>query len=130
MHDYRSYGHGKYALHYHLLWCPKAGLQLQGEKLEHALQQIIADICRANHYEIVALEVQPRFIYVSLSVRPTVAPADAARTLKSMCTVRLLQLYPELKKHYSLYGSFWKKGYLISTGRIFNPDVVWKVLDE
>ena len=129
MHDYRRHGYGKYALHYHLLWCPKEGLPLNENKLEEALSLIIRDVCKTSGYEMLTLEVQPRFIHVSLSVRPTVAPADAVRTLKSLCTIRLLHLHPELKKHYSVYGSLWEKGYLVSTGKIFNPEVIWQEID-
>lgn len=130
MHNQFDYKERKYPLLYHLLWCPKAGLQLRQEIYGQALPQIVEDICRTNNYELVNVKVHPLFIYVSLSVKPTVAPADAARTLKSLSTVRLLQLYPELKKQYSLQGSFWKKGYFISTGRIFNPETILKAIDE
>ncbi len=130
MHDYRSYGEGKYALYYHLLWRCKKGLRLKEEIYGWALPQIIGEICRANHYELVSMEARPHFIYVSLSARPIVAPADAARTLKSLCTVKLLQLFPELKKYYALYGSFWEKGYLISTGHGFNPEAALRFFQE
>ncbi len=130
MHDYRSHGFGRYSLHYHLLWCPKEGLPIKETILEQALSEIIREICQTNGYEMLTLEVQPNFIHVSLSVRPTVAPADAVRTLKSLCTIRLLRLHPELRKHYSVYGSLWKKGYLVSTGKIFNPEVIWQEIDR
>ena len=129
MHDYHSHGYGKYSLQYHLLWCPKEGLPLKEKMLEQALTEIIREVCLTNGYEMLTLEVQARFIHVSLSVRPTVAPADAVRTLKSLCTIRLLHLHPELKKHYSIYGSLWKKGYLISTGEIFHPELISQEID-
>lgn len=129
MREYNTNGHAKYALRYHLLWCPKAGLPLREKDLEQALQKIISEVCQAHGYEVSTIEVQSDYIYVSLSVQPTVAPADIMRNLKSICTIRLLRIHPELKKHYSLYGSLWKKGYLITTGKIVDPEVVRKEIE-
>lgn len=130
MHSYYSHGYGKYALHYHLLWCPKEGLFLKQIYFVQVLKKIIMDICRSNGYDMLTLEVQPQFIHVSVSVQPTVAPADVVRTLKSLCTIRLIHQHPELKKHYSVYGSLWKKGYLVSTAKISDPELAWRQIEN
>ncbi len=127
MYNYYSHGYGKYAIHYHLLWCPKE--KLVEKYLVQALKEIIMETCHKSGYEMLTLDVQPQFIHVSVSVQPTVAPADAVRTLKSLCTIRLIHLHPELKNHYSVYGSLWKKGYLISTGKISNPELAWQQIE-
>lgn len=130
MHNYHSHGHAQYALNYHLLWCPRSPLPLKRGALEETMKEIIAEICEKYGYGILMMEVQSRYIHVSLSVHPTVAPTDIVRNLKSLCTIGLLRLHPEIKKHYSVYGSLWKKGYLITTGEIINPDEMWEKLDE
>ena len=57
----------------------------------------------------------PDHIHIFLSVKPTVAPTDIVRTLKSISAINLLKKYPKLKKFYAHCGSLWSKGYFVST---------------
>ena len=76
------------------------------------------------------LEVHEDFIHITLSVDPFVAPADVMRTLKSISTVHLMQQVPEIRSYYGRRGSFWKKGYLISTGDTLDPQMLRQFLDD
>ena len=57
----------------------------------------------------------PDHIHIFLSAKPTVAPTDIVRTLKSISAIKLFKEYPKLKKFYARCGSLWSKGYLVST---------------
>jgi putative transposase len=57
----------------------------------------------------------PDHIHAFLSCPQTVAPADIARTLKSITAIRLFQEYPQLKQFYARTGTLWSKGYFITT---------------
>src|SRR6056297_2501020 len=113
--DYKSLSHCRYLVQYHLVWCPKFRFEVIQEDIEQSLKNILADICNKYRYEILELEVMPDYIHVFLSAKPTVAPTDIVRTLKSISTIKLFKKYPKLKKFYAHCGSLWSKGYFVST---------------
>jgi putative transposase len=51
----------------------------------------------------------PDHIHIFLSVKPTVAPTDVVRTLKSISAIMIF------KKFYTRCGSLWSKGYFVCT---------------
>jgi len=83
--------------------------------IENALKNIIKNNSKEYKYEIKALEVMPDHIHLFVATKPTVAPTDVVRTIKSITTVKLFKEFPELKNFYSRVGSLWSKGYFVST---------------
>ncbi len=120
----------RYFVKYHLVWCPKqkAG-KFQGTDGK-LLKKILSGICTKYRYLLHTLEVNEKFIHISLSADPFVAPADVIRTLKSISAVHLLQQVPEMRAFYGHRGSLWKKGYLISTGDTLDPQMLRQFLDD
>jgi putative transposase len=57
----------------------------------------------------------PDHIHIFLSVKPTVAPTDVVRTLKSISAIKLFKEYSKLKNFYARCGSLWSKGYFVSS---------------
>lgn len=119
----------RYFVKYHLVWCPRLN---SGDfyAVAAALKDILVSICTKYRYEIHSLEMSNDFIHVFVSVDPSAAPADVIRTLKSVSTVQLFQQFPHLRTFYSRQGSFWKKGYLVSTGEILDPKILKQFLDD
>lgn len=115
MSKYNTASHCKYLCQYHIIWCPKFRYNaLQGDT-QQTIKSIITDICKTYHYEIKALEIMSDHIHAFLSCPQTVAPADIARTLKSITAIRLFQEHPQLKQFYARTGTLWSKGYFITT---------------
>jgi putative transposase len=112
---YNSLSHCKYLLQYHLVWCPKFRFKVINGNIKKSLKNILVDICNKYQYEILELEVMPYHIHIFLSAKPTVAPTDIVRTLKSISVIELFKEYPKLKKFYARCGSLWSKGYFVST---------------
>lgn len=115
MSKYKSSGHSKYLVQYHIIWCPKFRFEVLTGDVENALKNIITNISKEYKYEIKALEVMPDHIHLFVATKPTVAPTDVVRTIKSITTVKLFKEFPELKNFYSRVGSLWSKGYFVST---------------
>lgn len=115
MSKYKSSGHSKYLVQYHIIWCPKFRFEVLTGDVENALKNIIKNISKEYKYEIKALEVMPDHIHLFVATKPTVAPTDVVRTIKSITTVKLFKEFPELKNFYSRVGSLWSKGYFVST---------------
>jgi putative transposase len=73
----------------------------------------------------------PDHIHIFVDCPQTVAPCDAARTLKSISAIELFRVYPSLKQFYARCGALWSSGYFISTvGRISESTVKKYIEDQ
>ena len=113
--NYKSLSQCKYLVQYHLVWCPKFRFEVINGNIKKSLENILGNICNKYQYEILELEVMSDHIHIFLSAKPTVAPTDIVRTLKSISAIELFKKYPKLKKFYARCGSLWSKGYFVST---------------
>lgn len=115
MSKYNTSNHCKYLCQYHIIWCPKFRYNILTGNIRTSLKNIIESTCQQYYYQIKALEIMPDHVHLFISCPQTVAPADIARTLKSITTIQLFKQYPQLKHHYAKAGSLWSKGYFITT---------------
>jgi len=97
--------------------------------VEEALKRILAEICNKYEYKILELEVMADHIHIFVSAKPTVAPTDIVRTLKSITAIQLFKEFPALKKFYSRCGSLWSKGYFVSTIGKVSKDSIQKYIE-
>ena len=130
MNEYKSLSHCKYLVQYHLVWCPKFRYDVLKENVKDALKRIFADICTRYEYEILELEIMPDHIHIFISAKPTIAPTDIVRTLKSITAIQLFKEFPALKKFYSRCGSLWSKGYFVSTIGKVSTETIQKYIQE
>ena len=129
MNEYKSLNHCKYLVQYHLIWCPKFRYNVLKGNVEEALKRILAEICNKYEYKILELEVMADHIHIFVSAKPTVAPTDTVRTLKSITAIQLFKEFPALKKFYSRCGSLWSKGYFVSTIGKVSKDSIQKYIE-
>lgn len=130
MNEYKSLNHCKYLVQYHLIWCPKFRYNVLKGNVEETLKRILAEICNKYEYEILELEVMADHIHIFVSTKPTVAPTDIVRTLKSITAIQLFKEFPALKKFYSRCGSLWSKGYFVSTIGKVSAETIQKYIQE
>lgn len=131
MSNYQTLNHCKFSLQYHLIWCPKFRFSILKNGVDETLKEILIRISNEYQYEIKAIEVMPDHIHLLVSTKPTVAPTDVVRTLKSLSAIELFKYYPELKKFYGRCGSLWSKGYFASTiGSVSEETVKEYILNQ
>ena len=130
MNEYKSLSHYKYLVQYHLVWCPKFRYNVLKGNVEEALKRILAEICTKYEYEILELEVMPDHLHIFISTKPTTAPTDIVRTLKSITAIQLFKEFPALKKFYSRCGSLWSKGYFVSTMGKVSAETIQRYIQE
>lgn len=115
MSEYRATSHCKYLCQYHLIWCPKFRFDvLQGDVVAE-LKTIISQMALHYDYEVIELEVMSEHVHIFVGAKPTVAPVDIVRTIKSISAIELFKAFPDLKKFYGRCGSLWSPGKFIST---------------
>jgi putative transposase len=128
--QYVSHSHNKHLLQYHIVWSPKFRFHVLKGKIEQECKNILLKICKQYGYQCIEIEVMPDHIHLFLSLKPTVAPSDAVRTLKSITAVQLFKTFPHLKKFYARCGSLWGEGYFITTVGHTNAETVQKYIQE
>ena len=98
--------------------------------MQTKLKEILQTISDRYQYEMIEQEVMPDHIHVFISAKPTVAPTDIVRTLKSISAIELFQAFPQLKKFYSRSGSLWSQGYFVSTIGHVSAETVQRYIQE
>jgi putative transposase len=93
------------------------------------LKQVFEDIAAEYDYDIIAMEVMPDHVHLFLGAKPSVAPSDIVRTMKSISAIKLFEKYNALKNFYSRHGSLWSKGKFISTIGIVSAETVKKYIE-
>lgn len=127
---YNTLNHCKFLLQYHIIWCPKFRFNVLKNGIDESLKSILFKISDRYGYEIKEIEVMPDHIHIFISTKPTVAPSDVVRTLKSISAIELFKQYPELKKFYSRCGSLWSKGYFTSSVGNVSEETVRRYIQE
>ena len=112
---YKTLNHCKYLCQYHIIWCPKFRFSVIKDNIEIELKQILHNIAKKYEYEIFEMETMPDHIHIFVGIKPTVAPTDVVRAMKSISAIELFKKFPKLRQFYGTCGSLWSKGYFVST---------------
>lgn len=128
--EYHHSSHCRYLTQYHIIWCPKFRYPVLKDGVDITLKKILQQICDRYHYTIKTMEVMPDHIHIFVDCPYTVAPADIARTLKSVSAIELFKSYPELKRFYARCGALWSPGSFISTIGHISEYTVKRYIDE
>lgn len=127
--NYQSLNHCKYLIQYHIIWCPKFRFAVLSDDIETSLKDILIKISQRYNFQIIEMEVMPDHIHLFISVKPTIAPVDIIRTLKSISAIKLFKKYPKLKQFYSKCGSLWSKGYFVSSVGQASSETIKKYIE-
>jgi len=130
MSEYKSTSHCKYLCQYHMILVPKFRYSVLNVDIENSLKDIIIEISNTYGYEIITMEIMPDHIHMFIGAKPTVAPIDIIRTIKSITTIKLFEKFPDLKQFYSRCGSLWSVGKFISTIGNVSEETVKKYIEE
>ena len=130
MSDYKTLSHCKYLCQYHLIWCPKFRFDVLNKNIQLDLKNIFTDIANKYEYEIIKMETMEDYIHLFVGAKPTVAPTDIVRTMKSISAIELFKCNPKLKKFYGKCGSLWSKGKFISSIGNVSAETVKNYIEE
>ena len=128
--NYKSSFYTKYLCQYHIIWCSKFRYPVLKNETRDKLIEIIKDIADRYNYEIIEYEVMPDHIHLFIGAKPTVAPIDIVRTIKSISAIKMFKAFPKLKQFYSKCGSLWSVGKFISTIGKVSENTIKKYIQE
>ncbi|MDF0727082.1 IS200/IS605 family transposase, partial [Cytobacillus sp. S13-E01] len=101
MSEYNRLNHCKFLIQYHIIWCPKFRFNVLKGNVESELKQILWIISTQYEFEIKEIEIMPDHIHLFISTKPTIAPTDVVRILKSISARELFKKFPKLKEFYN-----------------------------
>jgi len=125
-----SSSHCTHQLGVHIVFCPKYRHQVLTEIVEVELKRIIADICVHYGWAIQAIEIMPDHVHLFVQIEPGTAPAEVAKTIKSITAIQLFTLFPNLKRTKFWGSGLWSRGtYYGSVGQV-NEDTIRKYIEN
>ena len=99
-------------VNYHFVFCPRYRRKLfLIDGLEPRFKELVAQICRQNDFEILALECHIDHCHLFLNLPPQVSPADVIRIIKTNTSRVLLKEFSNVIQT----NMIWTRSYFVST---------------
>lgn len=126
---YRSGPHTVFDLKYHLVWATKYRKPVLTGKVGTRVRDLIREICRTEHVQIIRGHVSKDHIHLFLSVPPQLSIAKLAQLLKGKTSRKLLTEHPELNRRF--WGRhFWSRGYFATTSGAITDEIVMEYIQN
>lgn len=120
--------HQVYELGYYIIFCTKYRHKILVGEVEIACRNAIAETCAAYGWTLKEIEVMPDHVHMFVTANPQTAPAEIARTVKSISAVRIFTQFPTLKGRKFWGSGLWSPStYFGSVGHI-SEDTVRKYI--
>ena len=123
--NYQTSAGVKYHLTAHLVWCSKYRRAVLTEDVKERLVELIHDISREKHWDIISLEVMQDHVHVLVSYDPKSSIAYVANQLKGRSSHVLREEYPHLR---SLLSTLWSRSYFTSSMGV-NEEIIREYID-
>jgi len=128
MTEYKSTRYVKYLCNYHFVWIPKYHKDiLVGEVAEYT-KEVLRSIADGLGCEIMALEVMPDHVYLSVNCPPRYSPSYLANYFKGKSARLILKRFSGLRGH--IKGKLWSRSYLVSTAGDLSDETIREYIEE
>ncbi|MDF5723488.1 MAG: IS200/IS605 family transposase [Rhizonema sp. PD37] len=112
MNKFKSNNNVVYSCKYHVVWTPKYRRGVLKDGVDTRLKQLLHQIAKEIHVEIIEMEIMPDDVHLLIEVDPQLGIHKAVKRLKGV-TSRYLRLeFPHLK---SRLPTLWTNSYFVST---------------
>lgn len=81
--------HQVYEIGYHIIFCTKYRHKVLVGEAETTCRNSIAETCLAYGWQLKELEIMPDHVHMFVSAPPQTAPAEIARTVKSLSLIHI-----------------------------------------
>jgi putative transposase len=126
---YRSGGHTKYRLMYHIVWIPKYRKRILKEDIANRLKELFKECAKANKWTIHELNIQEDHVHMMIELTTTISVAKAVQYLKGGSSRQIRAEFPKLRVF--LWGdSLWADGYFAETVGQKNEEMIRKYIQN
>ena len=125
--QYRSTRHAKFLINYHFIWCPKYRYKiLDDEAVRETVKQAIISKADELGCSVIALEIMPDHVHLSLSALPRFSPAELVGKIKGVSGSRVAARFPQIKKR----GKIWSNSYFCATTGSVSTSTIKKYIES
>ncbi|WP_433463864.1 IS200/IS605 family transposase [Spirillospora sp. CA-128828] len=122
----RRFSGGVYDLRYHVVWCPKYRRPVLGGQVAARLEELIRAKAAEHDWEIIALEVMPDHVHLSVKAHTKDSPSRIANQFKGFTSRVLREEFPHLR---SRLPTLWSSSYFVATVGAVSQDTVRRYID-
>ena len=121
--EYKHGSHSIFDLKYHVVFCTKYRYRILTGAVGNRTRELIREICRTNHVDIVSGSMSPDHVHLLLSVSPSLSLSKIVQYIKGKSGRKLLMEFEHLKKRY--WGQhLWARGYFaVTVGNVNEEDI-------
>ena len=120
---YKTGASTKHRLLFHVVFCPKYRRRVLIGDVARRLQELFAQACEMNDWELHELNVQKDHVHMLIQINPRESLSKVVQILKGGSSYVIRREYPELEEF--LWGkSFWGDGYFAESVGKKNETVI------
>ncbi|EGD52752.1 transposase IS200-family protein [Thermoanaerobacter ethanolicus JW 200] len=114
-------------INYHFIWIPKYRRKvLDNPQVVELIRDTIKELSIQYQFEIIALEVMPDHIHLSISAAPKYSPSELINKIKGVTGFKIAKQFPQLKAH----GKIWTNSYFCATTGNVSTKIIKKYIEE
>src|SRR2546422_430142 len=83
---------------YHIVWRQLYRHRVLQEPAKTTWENLLHTIAHQNGMDVLAVNVQPDYVHLCVSMPPTLSIAQAVKLLKDIAALQLLLMFPALRK--------------------------------
>ena len=129
---YRSKGHCKFLLRYHLILVCKYRLKLMSaSNISSDIKKLSEQIAKKHNVDIWYLESDKDHIHYMIETEPTMSISKIVNLMKSYTTYHIWERYPSyLRKHFWKEHTFWTDGYFACSVGNVSEEMLRKYIEN
>ena len=129
---YRSKGHCKFLLRYHLILVCKYRLKLMSaSNISSDIKKLSEQIAKKHNVDIWYLESDKDHIHYMIETEPTMSVSKIVNLMKSYTTYHIWKRYPNyLRKHFWKEHTFWTDGYFACSVGNVSEEMLKKYIEN
>jgi len=124
--DYQHTSTNVHLVNYHLVFCPKYRRSILVGKIKERMEQILNGVASDNGWDILAIEIMPDHVHLSVSADTRTKPEIVVKRFKGRSSHILREEFPELLKMPTL----WTRSYFLCTAGNVSSDVIQKYIES
>ena len=116
-----------YQCTYHILWTTRYGRsylalrEYAAYQVKDVVRRIIRQLCEETQSQLHGISVGDNYVYLKVSIRPTLAVTNLVYMIKRESAKALYALIPELRSRTS---SLWPRRYFVSTETVYPKQAI------
>lgn len=129
MGKYRSGGHTKHRLLFHIVFRPKYRKRVLQFDLAKRTQELFIQCCEVNDWMIHELNVRSDHVHILIQINPRDSISKVMQLIKGGSSRVIREEFPELEEF--LWGDqFWSDGYFAESFRKYSETAIRRYIQQ